>query len=371
MKGQWIGKNSGTNEGGIVLNIDERSDKYEGIAYLFPNDNKLPSAGIFFKTFNKDKTFKLKIDYVLPVNPKTYLLDTWANVKNFYDGSTIFPEQVEIEVTWTGNILALEWKTNISTHGLGILEISRASQPSDLVAKKIDLKEFRNSFSNIANRHYIFRGQNRPWRLRTAFHRAGRFILDRFINEDVAMLHKHLSASTKHVFNLENPKENGAFFNLLQHHGYPTPLLDWTYSPYVAAFFAYRGITSSDAEKSNPEDKVRIYAFDLQRWKENHPQINILNTAALHLSVGEFMAIENERTIPQQAISLVTNIDDIETYITSHQTNGNTYLFAFDLPVSARNEMIRELKFMGITGGSLFPGLDGACEELKERNFRI
>jgi hypothetical protein len=32
---------------------------------------------------------------------------------------------------------------------------------------------------------------------------------------------------------------------------------------------------------------------------------------------------------------------------------------------------MRELGYMGITAGSLFPGIDGACEELRERNFDI
>jgi hypothetical protein len=30
---------------------------------------------------------------------------------------------------------------------------------------------------------------------------------------------------------------------------------------------------------------------------------------------------------------------------------------------------MKELALMGITAGSLFPGLDGACEELRERLF--
>lgn len=88
-----------------------------------------------------------------------------------------------------------------------------------------------------------------------------------------------------------------------------------------------------------------------------------------HLSIGEFLAIENERMIPQQAASTVTNIDDIESYIKSKETNGKTYLWAIDLPVSERRTVVHELSYMGITAGSLFPGLDGACEELKERNF--
>jgi hypothetical protein len=34
-----------------------------------------------------------------------------------------------------------------------------------------------------------------------------------------------------------------------------------------------------------------------------------------HFSIAEFIAIDNERMIPQQSISAITNVDDIETYI--------------------------------------------------------
>jgi hypothetical protein len=46
----------------------------------------------------------------------------------------------------------------------------------------------------------------------------------------------------------------------------------------------------------------------------------------LHISIGEFLAIENERMIPQQVASTVANVDDIETYIRQYQGNGKTYL---------------------------------------------
>src|SRR5881398_1707036 len=122
--------------------------------------------------------------------------------------------------------------------------------------------------------------------------------LIRFVNEDIQVLHRHLSVRTRHIFNLGNPDENGAFFNLVQHHGYPTPLLDWTYSPYVAAFFAYRRLSNLKAE-AGPDSKVRIHVLDTFAWMRDQPQPLFVNSVKLFVSVAEFLAIENERMIPQ------------------------------------------------------------------------
>ena len=97
----------------------------------------------------------------------------------------------------------------------------------------------------------------------------------------------------------------------------------------------------------------------------------MLLTTAPHLSIEEFISVENQRMIPQQSASTLTNLDDIETYIKSKESGEKRYLWAIDLPVRDRKRVVNELKYMGITAGSLFPGLEGACEELRERNFDL
>jgi hypothetical protein len=66
---------------------------------------------------------------------------------------------------------------------------------------------------------------------------------------------------------------------------------------------------------------------------------------------------------------MITTSDDIESYIRSRESDAKQYLWAIDLPKKDRKKVMSELVYMGITAGSLFPGLDGACEELTERNF--
>jgi len=149
-------------------------------------------------------------------------------------------------------------------------------------------------------------------------------------------------------------------------------MLDWSRSPYVAAFFAYRTVSAEVLSKAGPKDKVRIYVFEEQLWKTAFPQFPNMLFPGLHVSVIEFVALENERLIPQQGVSTVTNVDDVETYIQSCERDRKAaYLTAYDLPIKERSKVMGELSYTGITAGSLFPGLDGACEELRERNFDL
>lgn len=370
MNGQWIGTYSGTNNGNLIANIDEFPEYFEGLIYLDESDPNLPSTSVLIRTPNKESKQQFTSLNIAPINPFTGSVDSWENVKKHYAEPVVIPTSAEIQVSHSKNQLSVSWITNIGTSGTSILNESEAKTPSKIVATELDWNSFKNQLVEIESRKFIFRGQSKPWRLQTSFHRTGRANLIRFINEDIQMLHKHLSARTRHLFNLDIPNENGAFYNLVQHHGYPTPLLDWSYSPYVAAFFAYKDITNKKSQQANRMEMVRITMFDKEAWRNDFNQLPYLVSFKPHLSINEFMAIENERMIPQQAVTTVTNIDDIETYIQSKETiNSKKYLYAFDLPVIERPAVMNDLSRMGITAGSLFPGLDGACEELKERNF--
>lgn len=371
MNGQWLGTFSGSTTGSIIVNIDERQDHYEGTANLVEDDRKLPDSLVPFRTANKDANFKFRTGVILALDPQTGAGLSLQDLKQRFGEGEAFSQYADVSGDVSNESLTLSWVTDTGVEGKCSLPRTKADRPSELVPLEKDWATFREYVSGLKGSRLLFRGQNSPWRLRTSFHRSGRADLSRFLREDIQLLHKHLSARTRHVFNLQIPDENGAFLNLIQHHGYPTPLLDWTYSPYVAAFFAYRGITNKKAESSDPNAKVRIHVFDQENWRNDLNQILFLVAPRLHVSIGEFIAIENERMIPQQAASTVTNVDDIEAYIRSVEANGKTYLRAVDLPVTERRNVVRDLSYMGITAGSLFPGLDGACEELGVRNFEI
>jgi FRG domain len=370
MNGQWLGKYEGTNQGLMVANLDDMGSFYQGVVYLNEDDPSKPSTAAWVKTLDKSTTFNLEHVHLSPINPSNGLTDHWQNVQHWYPNVT-FPNYANVVGRLDGGILNFQWSTDIGTNGVSTLLKSQADKPSNIQPLVKNWNEFKSYVAALNGRRFLFRGQSHGWRLRTAFHRTERADLHRFINEDIQTLHKRLSARTKHIFNLEIPNENGAFLNLLQHHGYPTPLLDWSYSPYVAAFFAYRNISNQEVARANESDHVRIYVFDQLQWREDFLQLYHLSPASLHLSIGEFIAIENERLIPQQAASTVTNIDDVETYVLRRQTPEKQYLMAIDLPIKDVDKVNQELGFMGITAGSLFPGLDGVCEEIKVRNFKL
>lgn len=364
MKGQWIGRTFGGQVGQIIVNVDDRGDYFSGVGFTLPDDENLPASAGFFRSQDKSKDFTFTA-FLSPIDPRIGLPSEWENIQQLYPGIS-HSKTAAVSGHFEDNELFLNLQTDIGIKIESHIIRKPFPERSDFPGETKTWDEYKKHVASLSEREYLFRGQTKPWKLRTAFHRRGRCDLARFLREDIPKLHRRLTARTRHVFNLEIPNENGAFFNLAQHHGYPTPLLDWTFSPYVAAFFAFRNVP----KKPEGDECIRIFIFDQEKWKLDWRQLIMLNTAWPHFSIMEFLAIDNERLVPQQAATTVTNIDDVETYIFKKEEEKNCrYLTAIDIPFSERNKTIKELSYMGITAGSMFPGLDGACEELREKLF--
>ena len=255
---------------------------------------------------------------------------------------------------------------------MAILRKSKANEPSDLTAieEVKSWKDFKEYVLRLDPYRNAFRGQaSNIWRLRTAFHRTGRASLVRCVVHDVPALHRHLSGLTTHQFNLQDALDYAAFLNLVQHHGYPTPMLDWTQSPFVAAYIAYRDLKQNSILS---DQRIRIIMFDARLWNSSYERAAVLMPGYLHLTILEPLATNNPRVIPQQSISTVTNVDDIETYVREKEKDdGRSFLRVIDLPANERRIVMQDLALIDITAGSLFPGLDGACLQLKERYFDL
>ena len=365
MKGQWLGSYDGSLKGSIMVNIDQVDTHFEGVAYLRPDDNAFPSSVAYFTTESLSNSQSMKA-LLTTINPETGAQDTWETVHHMFGDNIEHSNESEVHLELQDGKLSIQSESDIGAIVTCCLQKPADDEKSKIDGKKMSWSEYKNFIAEYSDSRYLYRGQSQPWRLRTAFHRGDRYRISTFINRDVKLLHQRLSAVTDHYFDLTIPDQNGAFFNLLQHHGYPTPLLDWTYSPYVAAFFAFRGVPH---DTQDSED-IRIYVFNNPAWQSNYPQIVILDPIYPHLSVAEFIAINNPRLVPQQAATTATNVDDIEAYLLSMQASeGAKYLTAIDIPAQERATAMKELRIMGITAGSMFPGIEGICEELRELNF--
>ena len=68
MKGQWIGNYTGSSPGMIIVNVDERSTHYQGVAYLHESNPAIPSTAASFKTSKKERSFRFRTDVILPIN---------------------------------------------------------------------------------------------------------------------------------------------------------------------------------------------------------------------------------------------------------------------------------------------------------------
>lgn len=365
MKGQWMGSYTGTVDGRIMINIDHVDTHFEISAYLIPDNEILPPtyASIVSPNIENEFTAEAKL---FPIDRRTMFVDLWENIKTSYPDDVVHSDTANVNFKLNNDYLEVKAISNIGIEVYTKIAVPSGSETSKVNKTKASWDEFKRIISKNYKSGFIFRGQTKPWKLRTAFHRQGRFRIDAFNEKDINQLYMKLGGVIDYHLDLNNPQHLGAFVNLLQHHGYPTPLLDWSHSPYVAAFFAFRDLPKNYKKRDN----VRIYIFDKDAWVRQNTYTPFLIRPYPYLSVMEFIPFNNPRVVPQQALTTVTNISDIEKYILDKESEMKcNFIRAIDIPCSERDKVMSDLKFMGITAGSMFPGIDGVCEEMKENNF--
>lgn len=265
-----------------------------------------------------------------------------------------------------------EWKHKSAAEG----KFAYAGSSDDRVdAKKCaDWNEFKTWASNsrAESDAALFRGHgDSRFRLATTLHRAGRTRLERYCLETLPQFRSHAEAVLGTHFNMRDTDDYSMLLGLAQHHGLPTPLLDWTNSPYIAAFFAFSDALEMRATRPGTTH-VRIYALTREFIKSSSPSTVTVPFILPYVCALSISARNNPRLYAQQGQFLVTNIADVERWFCVGQKNSpRPVLLAADVPVDCAAGALEDLAFMGLTAATMFPGLDGVSRMMRhEMSFK-
>lgn len=148
------------------------------------------------------------------------------------------------------------------------------------------------------------------------------------------------------------PKNRWEWLALAQHHGLPTRLLDWSYNPLVAAYFAVSGESTADSV---------VYAMSAPLIVDTEKAPDPFE---INWGVDTFQPdYLTPRIAAQSGLFTVHGVPD-----NAFRRNSIDRLI---IPCKIRKNFKRMLYFYGIHRGTLFPGLDGLAESLIYLKFGV
>lgn len=161
-----------------------------------------------------------------------------------------------------------------------------------------------------------------------------------------------------------------------RHHGLPTRLLDWTFSPYVALWIAASDLTESDGavwavsvrDVNAPEDIGSLMRPDSEALE----RVVAAETDAKPI-LFFVPRVHNERSAAQQGLfslsadGLADHLDLLRAVLLPHEPRRSPpRLLRIEIPSGEKRELVRALRTMNVTAETLAPDLDGYCRELAQ-----
>lgn len=259
-----------------------------------------------------------------------------------------------------------------------IEELRRRYKPSE--------RKLKNGRIYRRHNRILFRGQAcASWPLKTTLERAvaSKLTVPRYILLATSGVNE-IESYSGHRWNLSSYPELKAeaerhqdsfrmhlpaynYLVYLRHHGFPSPLLDWSESPFVAAFFAF------ESPQSSTEVAVYCYVESPQGVKGGWSGQPIISVQGPYVST-------DKRHFSQRAWYTVATLWDYgikQHHFAPHEDvfanspKDQDVLIKIVLPGSLRTTILRELADYNINHFSLFHSEDALVRTIAMRAFDL
>jgi hypothetical protein len=199
---------------------------------------------------------------------------------------------------------------------------------------------------------YLFRGMgSADWKLAPAFDRRfGYLDADERMRVWDELLEQWRRGCEEHGHAGDSAGREVGLWALGQHYGLPTRLLDWSTSPYIAAFFAFKECLERLPHRFS-HVALWILHLDNPVWAKEQG-VEIVSAPAL----------ENVRLKNQSGKFTLshTQFASLEEYVT--ETGSGVALTKVVLPASEAVPALPDLDSMGINSYRVYPDLGGLAE---------